>query len=122
MAKVVKEAPKDVDDYIAMAPKELRGKLEQLRAVIRETAPTAIERISYGMPYYDHKGRLVYFRLAKTHIGLYVPHGVVEEHKNELADYETANATVRFPLDKKLPVALIKKLIRAGMKKNEVKK
>jgi len=64
------------------------------------------------MPYYDHKGRLVYFRLTKAHIGLYIPPPVIEEHKNELADYETAKATVRFSLDKKLPITLIKKLVK----------
>ena len=116
------KAPKDVDEYIARAPKEAQGKLRELRVAIREAAPTAVERISYGMPYYDYKGRLVYFRLAKAHIGLYVPTPVIEEHKNELADYETSNATVRFPLDKKLPIALIKKLVKARMKKNEAKK
>jgi uncharacterized protein YdhG (YjbR/CyaY superfamily) len=81
-----------------------------------------VERISYGMPYYNYKGHLVYFRLAKAHIGLYVPPPVIEEHKNELKDYETAKATVRFPLDKKLPIMLIKKLVKARMKKNEAKK
>jgi uncharacterized protein YdhG (YjbR/CyaY superfamily) len=122
MAKVVKKAPKDVDEYIARAPKEAQGKLKELRVAITEAAPTAVERISYGMPYYDHKGRLAYFRLTKAHIGLYIPPPVIEEHKNELADYETAKATVRFPLDKKLPITLIKKLVQARMKKNEAKK
>jgi len=118
----MKKAPKDVDEYIEGTPKEVQGKLKELRAAIREVAPTAVERISYGMPYYDYKGRLAYFRLTKEHIGLYVPTPVIEEHKSELADYETAKATVRFPLDKKLPVALIKKLVKARMKKNEAKK
>jgi uncharacterized protein YdhG (YjbR/CyaY superfamily) len=86
-----------------MAPKEVEGKLEELRVAVREVAPTAVERISYGMPYYDYKGRLVYFRLAKAHIGLYIPTPVIEEHRSELANYEVAKATVRFPLDKKLP-------------------
>jgi uncharacterized protein YdhG (YjbR/CyaY superfamily) len=122
MARVVKKAPKDVDEYIAGAPKEAQAKLEELRAAIREAAPAAVERISYGMPYYDYKGRLVYFRLAKAHIGLYVPTPVIEEHKSELADYETAKATVRFPLDKRLPITLIKKLVEARMKKNEPKR
>jgi len=81
-----------------------------------------VERISYGMPFYDYKGRLAYFGLAKAHIGLYIPPPVIEEHKKELADYETAKSTVRFPLDKKLPVTLIKKLVQARMKKNEAKK
>lgn len=122
MAKAVEKTPKDVGEYISRAPKEAQGELEELRAAIREAAPTAVERISYGMPYYDYKGRLAYFRVTKAHIGLYIPPPGIEEHKNELADYETAKATVRFPLDKKLPVALIKKLVKAGMTKNEAKK
>jgi uncharacterized protein YdhG (YjbR/CyaY superfamily) len=113
---------KTVDAYIAGAPKAVQGKLKTLRAAIRETAPDAEERISYGMPYYGHKGRLAYFQLSKNHIGLYIPPPVIQEHKIELEGYGTATATIRFPLDKKLPVALIKKLIKARMKKNEAKK
>ena len=114
--------PKNVDAYIAAAPKGVRSKLRQLRAVIRKTAPKAAERIGYGMPYYHYQGRLAYFCLWKAHIGLYLPTPIVEEHKRELAAYETARATVRFPLNKKLPVALIRKLIKARMKKNEARK
>ncbi|MGI0066208.1 MAG: iron chaperone, partial [Nitrosotalea sp.] len=73
-------------------------------------------------PYYDYKGQLAYFRFSKAHIGLYIPPPVIEEHKNELAGYETAKATVRFPLDKKIPVMLIRKLVKARMKKNELGK
>jgi uncharacterized protein YdhG (YjbR/CyaY superfamily) len=112
---------KDVDEYIAKAPKEVRGKLKELRAIIKSAAPKAEERISYGMPYYRYKGRLVYFRLSRAHIGLYVPTPVIEEHKSELKDYETAKATVRLPLEAKLPLALIKKLVKARVKKNEEK-
>jgi uncharacterized protein YdhG (YjbR/CyaY superfamily) len=119
MGKVLKKAPKDVDEYIARAPKEAQDKLQEIRVAIREAAPTAVESISYGIPYYDYKGRLAWFGLAKAHIGLYVRPPVVEAHKNELADYETTKSTVRFPLDKKIPVPLIKKLVKARMKKNE---
>ena len=110
---------KTVDEYIAQAPKEVQEKLQELRAVIRTAAPGAGERISYGMPYYDYKGRLVYFQLWKKHIGLYVPTPVVEEHKSELQGYETTNATIRFPLDEKLPLDLIKKLVEARVRKND---
>ena len=111
--------PKNVDENIAQAPKEAQEKLKELRAVIRTTAPGAEERISYGMPYYDYKGRLVYFQLWKKHIGLYVPTPVVEEHKSELQGYETTKATVRFPLDEQLPLALIEKLVQARVRKND---
>ena len=117
----MKKAPKDVDAYIASAPKEVQGKLKELRTAIKQVAPTAIERISYGMPYYDYKGRLAYFAFAKSHIGFYIPPPVIEEHKSELKNYETAKSTIRFPLDKSLPFALIKKLIKAKMKKNDAK-
>ena len=120
MAKTAK--PKDVNAYIASAPKEVQDRLEELRAAIRKTAPTAVERISYGMPYYEYKGRLAYFSIWKSHIGLYIPTPVVAEHQSELDGYETTKATVRFPLAKKLPVALIKKLVKAQMKKNEARK
>jgi len=110
---------KNVDEYIAQAPKEVQEKLKELRAVIRATAPGAEERISYGMPYYDYKGRLVYFQLWKKHIGFYIPTPVVEEHQSELKGYETTKATIRFPLDEKLPLALIKKLVKARVKMNE---
>jgi uncharacterized protein YdhG (YjbR/CyaY superfamily) len=111
--------PKTVDAYIASAPKDVQSKLKELRAVIKKTAPNAAERISYGMPYYHYKGRLAYFSFWKAHIGLYLPTPTVAEHASDLADYETTKATIRFPLDRKLPASLVKKLIKARMKTNE---
>ncbi len=113
---------KTVDEYIAGAPKEVQGKLKELRAIIKDAAPNAEEKISYGMPYYGYKGRLAYFAYAKNHIGLYAMPPTVEDHKNELKKYETAKATIRFPLNEDLPIPLIKKLIKAGIKNNEAKK
>mgnify|MGYP001562562613 FL=1 len=116
-----KSKQKNVDEYIMSAPKEVQGKIKELRKAIKQTVPDAEEKLSYGMPYYSYKGRLVYFAFAKKHVGLYIPPPIIKEHKNELKDYETAKATIRFPLDKKLPITLIKKLIRARMKNNDVK-
>jgi uncharacterized protein YdhG (YjbR/CyaY superfamily) len=114
--------PKDVESYIASAPKEVQGKLQQIRKAIKEVAPTAEERISYGMPYYDYKGRLAWFAIMKTHIGLYLRPPIIEEHKRELSTYKTTKSAIHFPLDKKLPIALIKKLVRARMKTNDAEK
>jgi len=113
------KALKDVDDYISAAPIEVRKKLEEVRATIREVAPTAVESISYRMPYYNYKGQLAWFGLQKRHIGLYLRPPVIEEHKKELAGYETTKSAVHLPLDKKIPVSLVKKLVKARMKKNE---
>jgi len=111
--------PKSVDQYIATAPRDVQVKLKALRKAIKDVAPGAAERISYGMPYYHYKGRLAYFSFWKTHIGLYIPTPVIADHQSELKSYETTKATVRLPLDKRLPVALIKKLVRARMARNE---
>ncbi len=114
------KTPKNVAAYIAKAPKGARVKLKQLRKAIKITAPLAKEKISYGMPYYNYKGRLAYFAYAKNHIGLYAMPPVVSEHIKELKKYKTATATIRFPLNEKLPIALIKKLVRAGARNNEI--
>jgi uncharacterized protein YdhG (YjbR/CyaY superfamily) len=93
-----------------------------MRTLIKQSAPDATEKISYGMPYYAYKGRLAYFSHWKTHVGLYIPTPVIKEHEEELAKYSTDKATVRFPLDKKLPTTLIKKLVKARLKLNEAGK
>jgi len=115
----MKETPKSVDAYIAAAPKEAQHKLREVRAAIREVAPTAVESISYGMPGYD-KGQVAWFGLMKAHVGLYLRPPIIAEHKNELAGYETSKSAIRFPLDQRLPVRLIKKLVRERLKKNEM--
>jgi uncharacterized protein YdhG (YjbR/CyaY superfamily) len=116
----MKRAPKDVDTYISEAPKNVQGKLKELRALIKEVAPNAVERISYGMPYYEYKGRLVYFAFAKSHIGLYgLSAPILQEYKKELLPFMAAKATIRLPLDSDLPIGLIKKLIKARMVFNE---
>lgn len=111
--------PKDVDAYITGAPKEIQGKLREMRATIKKSAPGATEKISYGMPYYGHKGRLAYFAYSTNHIGLYIPPPIIQDFKKELHAYGTAVSTIRFPLDEKLPITLIKRLIRARVKYNE---
>lgn len=113
------KTPKNVDDYISAAPAEVRHKLEEVRAAIREVAPIAVESISYQMPYYNYKGRLAWFGLQRQHIGLYLRPPIIEEHKKELAGYVTTKSAVHLPLDKKIPVSLVKKLVKARMKKND---
>ena len=111
--------PESVDEYISSAPEEIRPKLEEVRKAIRSVAPTATEGISYRLAYYDYKGALVWFGLMKDHIGLYVRPPVIAEHKDDLAGYETTKSAVHLPLDRKVPLSLIKKLVKAAMKKNE---
>ncbi len=114
----MKKTPKNVDSFIAGAPTQVRGKLREIRKAIRSAAPDALEKISYGMPFYSYKGRLAYFNHWKAHLGLYVPTPIVQRHKKYLRKYDASGATIRFPLHKKIPLGLIKKLIKSAVRKN----
>jgi uncharacterized protein YdhG (YjbR/CyaY superfamily) len=102
---------KSVDEYIAAQPKDVAEKLSQIRAIVKNEAPQATEKISYGMPYYSLNGRLLYFRAHAHHIGLYPMAATVKHFEKELADYHTSKGTVQLPLNKPLPLGLIRKIV-----------
>jgi uncharacterized protein YdhG (YjbR/CyaY superfamily) len=110
--------PKDIDEYIAMFPKDVQEVLEKIRATIKEAAPNAEETISYGMPAFTFKGNLVYFAAHKKHIGFYPGSAGIEKFKNELSDYEGAKGTVRFPLGKPIPYDIITMIVKSRVKDN----
>ena len=108
---------RDVDAYIAAAPEAARGKLRELRAMIRAAAPQAEEVISYRMPYYKYHGHLVGFAAFKDHVSLFG--AFPEEIGRELRAYKTGRGSVQFPLDRPLPADLIARIVRAHVKANE---
>lgn len=114
-----KEEETPVEAYIRRARKSARKKLQQVRAAILDVAPEARESVSYGIPYYEYKGRLAWFGLSSKHIGLYLRPPVIQEHRMELEGYVTTKSAVHLPLDREVPVALIKRLVRARMKIND---
>jgi uncharacterized protein YdhG (YjbR/CyaY superfamily) len=117
--KTNKIEPKDVGSYIAAAPKSAQPLLNQLREVIKSVAPQAKEKISYGMPSYEHRGRLAYFAGYEGHVGLYGVAHVAHEKDPAIAKYLENQSTLRFPVGQKLPVAMIRKLIQERVKQNE---
>ncbi len=115
----MKFTPKNVDDYIASQPENRQATLQKLRELIKTTAPDAAEVISYSMPAYKYHGMLAGFAAAKDHYGLYPWNSsTVDQFKEELQSYSTSKGTICFPTGKPLPVALIKKIVKARMKEN----
>ena len=108
-----------VSAYIAAAPAPARTMLKQLRAAVRAAAPKAEERISYGMPYYYDRGRLVYYAAFKNHVSLFVWGPILKRHAAEIERYQASKATLQFPLGTRIPLALVKKLVTARRKENE---
>jgi uncharacterized protein YdhG (YjbR/CyaY superfamily) len=117
-------AANDVDEYLAGVPEPARSTLSRVRAVIRSAAPPeATEVISYRMPVFKYQGMLLGFAAFSSHCSLFtMSPAVMETFKNELKGFDTSKGTVRFPVDKPLPAALVKKLVKARIAENEHKK
>ena len=117
-----KSAPaRDVDQYLAGVPKEARATLEKLRQTIKAAAPMAAEVISYQMPMYKHHGMVVGFAAFKDHCSIFPGSAVMDAYKDELKHYDTSKGTIRFPANRPLPAALVKKLVKARIKENEAR-
>ena len=118
-----KGAPKNIDEYLADVPEPARSNLIKIRAAIRSVVPPeATETISYGMPAFKYKGVLVWFAAFSNHCSLFPTASIVEAFKNELKGFSTSKGTIHFPMDKLVPTALVKKLVKARVAQIESKK
>lgn len=106
-------APGTIDEYIAGFPRDLQAILESVRQAIRKVVPDAEEAIKYQIPTFLLDGRnLVHFAAFKEHIGFYPTPSGIEEFQEELSAYEGAKGSVRFPLDRPMPLALIRRITK----------
>lgn len=118
-----KGGTKTVEEYLVGIPKPARNTFDKLRATIRSVVPAeATETISYQMPAIRHNGVLVWYAAFSNHCSLFPTAVVMDEFKNELKSFTTSKGTVQFPLDKPLPVALIKKIVKARVAQSNSKK
>jgi uncharacterized protein YdhG (YjbR/CyaY superfamily) len=108
--------PTTVDEYIANFPQEVQILLAQVRSTIKQAAPNAEERISYGMPGYYLHGQLVFFAAFKSHIGFYATPTGHEAFAEELAKYKQGKGSVQFPLNQPMPLNLIKRIVEFRVK------
>jgi uncharacterized protein YdhG (YjbR/CyaY superfamily) len=110
---------RSIDDYIATFPKDIQGKLEELRRTIRAAAPKAEEKISYQIPTFTLNGKyLIYFAGWKNHISIYpVPSGD-EAFNREISQYVAGKGTLKFPTDKPLPLKLVAKVVKLNVAEN----
>ena len=109
---------KTIDEYIAAFPPNIQRILEEIRRVIKESAPGAEETISYQIPAFKQNGILVWFAAFKDHVGFYPRVSAIEEFKEKLSPYKTSKGTIRFPVDKPIPFDLIKEMVQFRVKEN----
>ena len=110
MMATTKSKPTTVTEYINAAPKEARQKLREMRTAIRSAAPGAAESLKWSMPAYSYRRILVTFAGFKHHIGFYPTPSAVKEFAKQLSGFKTAAGSIQFPLDKPLPLDLIRKI------------
>ena len=107
-----------IDEYIAGFPKNTQKLLRQMRAIVRKAAPEAEETIKYAMPTFTFHGNLVHFGGYKNHIGFYPAPRKIDRFKKALSAYAGSKGTIRFGLDKPLPMGLISKIVKFRILKN----
>jgi uncharacterized protein YdhG (YjbR/CyaY superfamily) len=107
-----------IDGYIKTFPKEIQKILETVRQAIKKAAPEAEEAISYQMPTFKLNGNLVHFASFKNHIGFYPTPSGTEIFKKEISVYRSGKGSIQFPIDKPMPLSLIKKIVKYRIKEN----
>lgn len=110
--KATPSVPKTIDEYIAAAPREVRAPLEEIRQLVRTLATKAEEVVSYRMPAFRQGGMLLYFAAFKEHIGIFPPVQGDARLEAELAPYRGPKGNLRFPLDRPLPMTLLRKVVK----------
>jgi uncharacterized protein YdhG (YjbR/CyaY superfamily) len=115
--------PTNFDQYIAGVPEPARSALNKMRDAIRAAVPReAIETISYRIPAFKSKeGVLVWFAAFSDHCSLFPTASVIQDFRDELRGFSTSKGTIHFPIDKPLPVGLIKKIVKARVRQSESK-
>lgn len=116
------DGKQDVNAYIAAAPEESRPLLRKLRQLVPATVPEAEERLSYRLPYYRHHGPLIYFAAFAQHVGVYIMGRSKERFAKELEAYRKTPATLRFEFGARLPMALLRRVLKARAVENEAGK
>jgi uncharacterized protein YdhG (YjbR/CyaY superfamily) len=108
-----------IEDYMSTLPKNSQSVLEEIRKAIKETAPDAEEVISYQLPAFKYHGMLIYYSAYKDHVSLSFPSATIfKAFEKELAAYETGKSTIKFPLNKPIPLKLVKDIVKHRMKEN----
>jgi uncharacterized protein YdhG (YjbR/CyaY superfamily) len=109
-----KVKPRPIDEYLATLSAGKRAALQKLRRAIKSAAPEAEECISYPLPAFRFRGRiLVWFGAATNHCSFYPGAHPIKVLEDELERYETSKGTIRFPEDAPLPATLVRKLVKA---------
>jgi uncharacterized protein YdhG (YjbR/CyaY superfamily) len=116
---------KNINEYLSALPADQRTALEKIRKAIKTAHPKAKEIISYQMPMFKYEDSPAFaaFAAFKSHCSYFtMSHAIMRDFKDELKPFNTSGVTIHFSSDNMLSAALVKKLAKAKIKENEIKK
>lgn len=115
--------PRTFEQYVSRIPEHARGRLEEMRGAIRSAVPAgSTEVISYRIPAFKNKRVLVWYAAFSKHCSLFPTAAVIDAFQEELKGYTTSRGTVHFELDKPLPIALIKRMVKLRVEQAQPRK
>jgi uncharacterized protein YdhG (YjbR/CyaY superfamily) len=118
MSRTRKAKSQTIDEYIEAARPEAREKLREMRACMRKIAPDAQESLKWGMPAFSSRRILVMFAGFKRHIGFYPTASAVKAFAKDLEGFKTAKGSIQFPLERPLPLALIRRIMKSRVRES----
>lgn len=116
--KSKRKTPETIDEYIDAFPEDVRKILQRIRSAIRRAAPQAEETIRYQIPTFRLHGNLIHFAAYTNHIGIYPAPRKSKEFEKELSAYAGGKGTLKLPLDRPIPLDLIRRIVRHRVKTN----
>ena len=119
--KTDRASPKSIDEFIAGYPRDVQVILQQIRTTITKAAPDAEEAIKYQIPTFVLNGNLVHFAAFKNHVGFYPTSSGIEEFKEALSPYLGGRGSVRFPINKPMPLSLIDEIVKFRVREVQAK-
>lgn len=103
----------NINEYITNLPENKQKLLQSIRQSIHEAVPEAEEAIRYGMPTFRLKNKnMIHFAAFEHHIGLYPTPSGIESFQKDLSIYKQGKGSVQFPLDKPMPLELVKRIAK----------
>jgi uncharacterized protein YdhG (YjbR/CyaY superfamily) len=114
-----KAKPKTISEYIAAAPPGARAKLRQMRATIRKAAPGSTESLKWSMPAFCGRRILVMFAAFQHHIGFFPTPSAMKAFAKDLKGFKTGKGSIQFPLEKPLPLALVRKITQFRVRESD---
>lgn len=118
---IEKKKPGNIAEYINAAPEEAQKKLREMRSCLHKTAPGSQESLKWGMPAFSYDWILFQFAAFKHHIGFYPTPSAVKAFEKDLEEFKTSISAIQFPLDKPLPLPLIRKIAEFRVRESNEK-